>query len=218
MEYTAPHNRIVIGYEFEELRVLGIRSRIDGSYVKYEDVDADVFPTILNHWVNLYKDIEDPVQFIADLPESKDNIEGVVVRLASGQRVKVKTTQYLQLHKNKDNVNSPKKLFSAVVYETSDDLRSLFNDDLIVLGIIQEMEDHVSKQFNHIVNTTERFYMQNKNLERKEFAILGQQKLPRELFSLAMNLYLGKETDYKQFMIKHYENYKLPGSTEPQPV
>lgn len=209
MEYVAPHNRIVLGYEFEELRVLGIRSRIDGSYVYYDEVDADVFPTILNHWVNLYKNVEDPVQFIADLPDSKDDIEGVVVRLTSGQRVKVKTLKYLALHHTKDSINSPRRLFEAVLEEATDDMRTLFHDDKVAIKMIEEMEAFVEGKYNHMVDVVERFHERNKGLERKEYAILGQKELDRSFFGLAMQKYLGKDVDYKAFMKKNWKNYGL---------
>jgi len=213
MEYVAPHNRIVLGYETEELRVLGVRSREDGSYVNYEDVDGDVFPTILSHWVSVY-DIDDPIKFVAELPDSKEDIEGVVIRLASGQRVKVKTLKYLALHHTKDSINSPRRLFEAVLEEATDDMRTLFFDDKLALKMITDMEVFVEGKYNHMVDVVERFYERNKEMERKEFAILGQTELDRMYFGLAMNKYVGKDVDYKGFMKKNWKSYGLKDREE----
>ena len=213
MEYVAPHNRIVLGYETEELRVLGIRSRIDGSYTHFDEIDGDAFPEIKSHWTKIIE-TGDPVQFIADLPESKDDIEGVVVRLTSGQRVKVKTLKYLALHHTKDSINSPRRLFEAVLEEATDDMRTLFHDDKVAIKMIEDMEVFVEKIYNHMVDTVERFYERNKHLERKPFAILGQEELERSHFGLAMMKYVGKEVDYKGFMKKNWKNYGLKDREE----
>ena len=63
------------------------------------------------------------------------NIEGYVIRLASGQRVKIKTAWYLALHHTKDSINSPRRLFEAVLEEATDDMRSLFYDDKLANSI-----------------------------------------------------------------------------------
>lgn len=208
MEYVAPHNRIVLSYENEELRVLGVRSRIDGSYVPYDDIDVDVFPEIARRWVKIYN-IDDPVSFIEELPDSTEDIEGVVIRLTTGQRVKVKTLKYLALHHTKDSINSPRRLFEAVLEEATDDMRSLFHDDKLVIKMIEKMELFVNERYNHMVDVVERFYERNKELERKEYAILGQEQLDRMYFGLAMQKYLDKDIDYKTVMKKNWKSYGL---------
>jgi len=203
MEYVAPHNRIVLGYETEELRVLAVRSRIDGSYVNYEDVDADVFPEILKRWTERVQ-VDDPVEFVKSIPDMQ-GIEGYVVRLASGQRVKIKTSWYLALHHTKDSINSPRRLFEAVLEEATDDMKSLFHDDPLAIKQIVEMEQYVEEKYNHMVDTVERFYERNKDMERKDYAILGQKELDRMFFGLAMMKYVGKEVDYKGFLKKQWK-------------
>lgn len=212
MEFCAMNNRIVLTYPEPHLKVLGVRSRIDGSFIHFDEIDCEHFPEILNRWTQIIK-VDDPKAYLETVSE-QTGVEGVVFRMPSGQLVKLKTSWYVNLHKNKDNVNSPKKLFEAVVYETSDDLKSLFFDDSVVIDIIVNMEQHVSKIFNHIADSTERFYERNKNLDRKEYAILGQKELPRNLFHLAMTKYLGKEVDYKDHMVKNFDNYKPDESSE----
>ncbi len=208
MEWTSETNRVVLKYQESTLTVLAIRSNIDGHYVHLSDVDVDVFPKIYQKWTKTYS-TDNSKAFVELIPDMHD-IEGFVCRTKDNLLFKVKTNQYLTLHKNKDNINTPKKLYHAVVYETSDDLRSLFFDDPFSLNLINEMEEHVGKQFNHVVDTVERFYERNKNLTRKDYAILGQQELINGTFSLAMNLFLEKENDYKEFMVKQYDNYRLP--------
>jgi RNA ligase len=199
MEWVAPDNRIVLGYDTPELRVLNIRNHEDGSYCDRSELDPAVYPEIYSRWTKRVE-TDDPVSFVASVPDMT-GIEGFVVRLKSGQRVKIKTAWYLALHHTKDNINSPRRLFEAVLEEATDDMRSLFHDDPLAIQTIEEMERFVEEKYNHMVDTVERFYERNKHLERKEYAILGQEELAGTMFfGLAMNKYVGKPTDYKVFL------------------
>jgi hypothetical protein len=51
------------------------------------------------------------------------------------------------------------------------------------------------------------FYDANKHLERKEYAIKGQQKLDRKQFTIAMGRYAGKEVDYKALIKKNHQEF-----------
>jgi T4 RnlA family RNA ligase len=138
-----------------------------------------------------------------------EGVEGVVCRLDSGLRFKVKTAWYVALHRLKDSINSQRRLFEAVVNEAADDVKAAYHDDEIAIATILEMEEKVSTIFRNLVRTVEDFYNTNKHLVRKSYAILGQQELSKMHFGLAMNLYLGKPIDYKAFMIKHRKDYGI---------
>jgi len=207
LEWVSPENRIVLSYDEPSLIVLNVRYHDDGSYVHYNDVDADVFPNILDRWIS-FEDVEDAPSFAQNIPDMQ-GVEGFVIRLASGQRVKVKTLWYLALHHTKDNINSPRRLFEAVLEEATDDMRTLFVDDPIALQTIADMEVFVEKHYNHMVDTVERFYERNKHQDRKTYAILGQEELNRTFFGLAMSKYLGKDVSYKDTMKKNWKGYGL---------
>jgi len=195
LEWTAPDNRIVIGYQEPALRVLNARCINTGVYVN---------PLMIRYVFE-----EDAVQnqqpfdskeFVESIPEM-EGVEGYVIQLTSGQRIKIKTTWYLALHRTKDNINSPRRLFEAVLEEATDDMRSLFYDDPMALETIANMEVFVAEKFNHMVDSVERFYERNKHLSRKDYAILGQEEFAGTFyFSLAMNKYIGKPFDYKEFL------------------
>lgn len=216
MEWVAPNNRIVLPYDKPNLIVLGVRNNDNGDYVLNEDVDADVFPNILDRWVSFEK-MDDTVSFADSVPNLQ-GVEGFVVLLESGQRVKMKTEWYLALHHTKDNINSPRRLFEAVLEEATDDMRTLFVDDIQALGTITEMELFVEEKYNHMADTVERFYERNKHLERKDYAILGQEELDRLYFGLAMAKYLGKEVSYKEAMKKNWKHYGLRDIEENEDV
>lgn len=211
LEWCSPTNRIVLGYDKPQLRVLNVRNNANGEYVKKNQLND--FPEVQKNWVSRLFDEEDVdqssvVEFIDRIPDMKD-IEGFVLHLASGQRVKVKTSWYLARHHVKDSINSPRRLFEAVLEEATDDMRTMFHTDSVAIQMIEEMEQKVGQIYNHTVDTVERFYERNKQSSRKEYAILGQQQLERKIFSLAMQKYLGKTVDYKQWMKKHYRDFGI---------
>lgn len=195
LEWLSPDNRIVIGYMTSCLKVLNVREHDLGHY-------AD--PWIFRSWGWLVDTVDlngiNPVEFVASIPKMQNDIEGYVVILKSGQRVKIKTEKYLSLHHAKDSVNNPRRLFEAVVDEGIDDLRSLFATDPVAMAMIDEMQLRVDKLYNHMVKLVETFYEVNKFLDRKDYAIKGQAELEQKYFGLAMNKYLQKPVDYKGFL------------------
>lgn len=205
MEYTGPTNRIVISYEDHALTVLGVRSNASGLYAKCDDAPRAVVNRIAN-----IEDTEEFVLGVADL----NGIEGYVVQLASGLRFKIKTEWYRKLHFIKDSISSQRRLFEAVVYETSDDVKAAFFDDVIAIGIIEEMEAKVSVIYNHMVDVVERYYERNKTLSQRDFAIKGQKELEKLHFGLAMSKYIGREVDYKATMVKHRKNFGIKDDPE----
>lgn len=127
-----------------------------------------------------------------------------------GRVCKVKTEAYCALHKTKDSINNPKALFQACLFEASDDLRSLFHDDELAMKQITAMETLVRHEYNHRSAQLQKFYDENKLLSRKDFAILGQSVLKEAgTFSLAMNLYLGKEMGLRDWMMKNYRVFGI---------
>ena len=208
-EWCSPDNRIVLAYDKPELKILNIRHNITGDYM---DIFGD--PACINHKV-LQKyavdsfTVDNPVEFLASVPDMTESIEGFVCEMKDGALFKIKTLAYLTLHKSKDSINSPRRLYEAVLYEATDDLRSLFHDDPAAISIIAEMEVKVDKLYNHVVDSVEKFYDANKHLDRKDYAIAGQKELDKPFFGLAMNLYLDKPFSYKEFMVKRWKDFGI---------
>lgn len=199
MEWCSPIHRIVIGYTKPQLTVLNARDRKTGEYMPYHMIQAYFGGNTVERVV-----VKDPVAFVTSIPTMTDDIEGYVVRMKSGQRVKIKTEKYLSLHHAKDSVNNPRRLYEAILDEGIDDLRSMFYTDVVAMKMIDEMQIKVDHCYNSMVNIVEKFYESNKHLDRKDYAIKGQSALSRLYFGLAMTRYLEKPVDYKAFMKKSY--------------
>lgn len=210
-EWCSPTDRIVIGHNEPHLVALNIRDNRTGEYIDRDSLLVYNHPYLQSIWVKRIRS-DDPVNFVQQIPEQED-IEGYVVRLPSNQYVKIKTNWYWNLHFNKERINIPSWLYVEVLDETTDDLQAMFHDDTTAIQSIENMKNHVRKIHNHYVDIVERFYERNKNLERKEYALLGKKELPSLAFPLAMNKFVGREFCYKQWMKKHWKEFK-PKSDE----
>lgn len=213
MEWTSPENRIVVPYQESKLTILNVRDNVGtaaGTTYYGEELRKKIyihggFFSIL--WMVDYR-YNAKNHDIIDQMKKETEGEGYVVEIQDpngSYLVKVKNHKYLSLHKTKDSINTPTKLFEAVIMEYSDDMRGLFADDAYSLAKINEMEAEVIPIFNQLVNNVELFYESSKHLDRKNYAIDAKSELP-ELMSLCMNLYLGKENDYKAFALKHADD------------
>jgi len=207
MEYTAPTNRIVIGYMEPALSVLALRHNDTGTYIPLEFWEHDAGDAARFFVKNIADGIIDKEDFINNIPYM-DKIEGFVIH-ADNISFKVKTEWYMVLHHLKDSINSQRRLYEAVVYETIDDVRAQFYDDPLALQTISDMEALVAPIYNNMVALVSNFYENNKHLDRKEYAIKGQAECGKLYFGLAMGLYLGREPDYKGHMVKYRKDYGI---------
>lgn len=198
MEWTSPDNRVVIGYPDERLTVLTVRNNFTGAYLYPGGMEPP-------HFLDIFEQpfVRDGNELVASLLTEKE-IEGYVIRLKTGQWIKIKSPHYLSLHKAKDDIASPKKMCAVILNEAVDDVRALFASDVVVVKIIDQMTELVTRVYNGIIGNVERYVAANKHLERKEFAIQTQEQLP-VIFSLCMSKYLGKEPEYKKYVEKNFD-------------
>ena len=213
MEYTAPTNRIVLPYQKPALTILNAIA--NGGSMYGQKFDHMALETLADTYYskdfivkNHAATIENHATFVESIKDMTD-IEGVVVTIRNGETVKIKTAWYCALHHAKDSINSPRRLFEVVVNDAHDDLRGVFPEDEFLLARIEEMEKMVQGIYAKIKVNAEQFYQNHHGLDRKSYAILGQETIPRLYFTLAMNLYLGKENDYKDWMLKHWKDFGI---------
>lgn len=203
LEWCAPHNRIVIGYAKAHLKVLNARHRDTGQYMDRVEIEQRFGDYAIDRVDTYGKSV---AEFVQSIPAMQDDIEGYVCRIGD-LWFKVKTEKYMSLHHAKDSINNPRRLFEAVVDEGVDDLRSMFAHDDLAIKQIDEMQTKVVAMYNHLVRLVEEYYNANKAGDRKTYAI-GAQKLELnglKLLGLAMNMYLGKDPDFKGFLKSKYK-------------
>lgn len=213
LEWTSPNNRIVIGYDEDELRILNGIKREDGRlrlvYWKHATrglpLVAERFD-MLNAFYEAQRETKLTLdEYVEELYKEEEG-EGYVLTLFDFEngsyQVKVKNFKYCNLHKLKDSINTPTALAELVIRGQTDDLVEAFTHDQTALDLIKEMEDLIIPVFNAIVRQVEDFYKLYHELDRKSYAIKAKESFAKEM-SLAMNLYIGRANNYEEFAIKN---------------
>lgn len=216
MEYVGPNNRIVLGYEKEQLIVLNIRHNETGEYAPMSDLFAS--GSLRPHVVTQYRvpdwNTVTPDDWEKEI-RAETEIEGVIAVMFDGQMFKLKTDWYSALHRTKDSINNNKALFQSIKERASDDLRGLFSDDQASLTKIEAFEtayiDTVAKYHKMCADVW--YSLQGK--DRRSFAIEAQASLQnaRYLFGVVMQQY-GRDWDgelavekIEEHIIKEYAKY-----------
>eukprot|EP00565_Helicotheca_tamesis_P001677 CAMPEP_0185740780 /NCGR_PEP_ID=MMETSP1171-20130828/38584_1 /TAXON_ID=374046 /ORGANISM="Helicotheca tamensis, Strain CCMP826" /LENGTH=374 /DNA_ID=CAMNT_0028412701 /DNA_START=80 /DNA_END=1204 /DNA_ORIENTATION=+ len=209
MEWVAPENRIVLKYEQQNLIVLNIRRHSDGAYIQMDQLSHEFdfeIDEILNHWTERLS-LPNWDDFVNKVIPSKQNMEGYVLRLKSGQRIKIKTSWYRALHKTSSKLDNPNHLFEAVLEETVDDMKAMLHDNAGAISAIIEMEEFVDNIYVSLVTAAEDFFERYNHLGRKEYVMLGKEELDKRALQLAVQKYLGREVDYKSFIKSHWKDF-----------
>jgi len=170
-EYTAPDNRIVIEYDKPELTLLAIRDIVTGEYIDTSIVEnrlktAPVFQFKLGD------------ENISNIRQNTTGIEGYVVAWQDGTYVKIKTEEYVQMHRAVSFFDREDMILPVVLDSQCDDLYP--NLSLERSSRLFEYETSVMKEFINWVNIVKEEV--SKDWEsRKEFAIYVNSKYPRQI-------------------------------------
>ncbi|ADM79940.1 RnlA [Aeromonas phage phiAS5] len=188
MEWTAPHNQIVLCYTDHQLRILNIRHNETGEYVDFAELQKD--SVFRKYAADFYEVPQDGAEWIKNV-YGMTGIEGYVVVMEDYQMFKLKTDWYVALHHTKDSINDSKRLISACAENATDDLRQMFRDDPNSLAKIEvfdaKFRDVVSSAMQALTNA----YSKYKALERREYAIsmTNEFKNERHWFNIAMQMF-----------------------------
>lgn len=244
MELTSPDLRIVLGYPEIKLTILSMRRLSDGAMVSkqnfYEHFPSEFRDDgTYYYWVKEYiadhffgnpftgsPDLKLMSGYLNGVPERNKvsrfidsikgmtGVEGYIVRLKNGEHIKIKCDWYCALHHTKDSISAPRRLFETILNGAADDLKAMFAADPITVGRVIEMENKVVEKFNRLIKKVETFYNEHKSLDRKAYAIAATAERDDNLMGPKMNLYLGKENNYKEFFLKHPEMFDINPTEE----
>ena len=196
MEWVSPHPdfRIVIYYSQPDLIILNARLRETGEYY-----DQRLLKTRMNkRVVDLYPDTS-----IINHLEDSQGIEGYVVIDTNNNWYKLKTAWYLERHRAKDFINNPNAFVDLCLKEEADDVFELVADQPELHDEMVLMQHQVNKVANSMINNVTVYWEENKDLNRKDFAIKGQSDLFGFEFPLAMQYYTkGEEPNWKDFFLR----------------
>lgn len=211
LELTTPKNRVFIEYEDFNVHILKVRDMSNGEYIDIRSKEfALTHPEVAN---KLVKQV--PVESIN---VNEKSIEGYVIEMEDGEMYKVKTIPYLTISaviNIQDRSKESEVFYKATMEEVLDEIRSLYHYKTHspnfplkeILQRIDEIETYAIKSYNYLSQTVDKFYEENKSLERGDFA--RKAKHLNELMPVLMEKYLGRDVDYKKAAVKVYSKSKI---------
>lgn len=124
-EWLNPADQIVISHKEPSLVLTAMRYKTYGDYYHYNELRwcANAYDLPLVQLV--YHENGSCVRHVdnfADEIRKQADTEGVVVRFADGEMIKVKTDWYVQIHRAKENILFEKNVIGLVLDEKTDDI------------------------------------------------------------------------------------------------
>jgi T4 RnlA family RNA ligase len=211
LEWTAPWNRIVVGYQKPGLIGLSLVCNMTGRAFYRDFLEDEGLAGLMDAWVEDF-------QYEGDLEHCIKNLvgeEGVVAITSTGVPFKLKGDWYLALHRNKDSVSNSKSLIELVLMEKTDDLKSMFVGDDLVLNKIMAYEKSIGSVYNSVLVMVQSFHEQHKTATKKDYAIAAKSFWDaREHpwgFHAQMGCNVGKDYEalVKSMIIRNADNFIL---------
>jgi T4 RnlA family RNA ligase len=195
MELVSPDPmfRIVLHYAEPQLIVLNVRHRETGEYMDMRSIPDEFFAGFAD------------VSALDELHTVK-GLEGYVCIDDNNNWWKEKAAWYLERHRAKDFINQPNAFVQLVLKEEADDVFTLLIDQPEVLAEMQELQHKVITVANRYVNAVTKYWQDNKDLTRKEYAIKGKGELDWVEFTLAMKYYGFEDApDWNNFFLVQHK-------------
>lgn len=159
-EYVSPNNLIVVQYNTPKLILTAIRHNMTGEYMLYNDM-VDIAN---KHGVDVVgclnvqnKSMGELVEYISNIVA---DIEGFVIRFNDGNMYKLKTNDYILLHKSRENCLYEKNIWKLLLSNTIDDFKKLLCED--DLKNVIEFEQSFNNELMYLVDKISNFIKQSK--------------------------------------------------------
>lgn len=208
-EFTCPENRVVIDYgQKPQLTLLALRDNVALQYYDLENFDVLIKKFNIKVVEEIKFDKENlTIDELENDLKTKEDIEGYVLVLENGMRVKLKTPWYLRLHKLMTVIRE-RDIAEMVANETVDDIKSSASLDGLDLQPILNIEKQVVSELENIWHSTKELYKEMLQYnDRKEIANKFKNN---PYFGLAIKLLDNKEPDIKKYWMQHYlKKYSL---------
>lgn len=167
-EGCSRYNRIVIDYENPKLYLLAMRNMNT-----LEEVAYDVLPmygSMLNVDLPKYYYMNDEQGFRNVVEKMGEGHEGIVVRDAGNNRVKIKTLSYLKLHRLKNNgIITIKKIIEMIQINEQNEFLSYFPELTESFKMVENQLKNVEHKVKQIQSTVELWKNLNKEKSKKDF-------------------------------------------------
>lgn len=199
-EFESPDSQIVIDQTENKMTLLLARHTKTGQDISYETLvnianyyDVDIVKSYDGSDINSY----------IERAKTEEGIEGWVFLLSNGQRVKLKTSWYLQRHRLTSY--HERNIFDLIISEEIDDLMPLFEQKQGAVETVNDIGHRIAHMFKEAETQTQSLVDYWKS-EGYELAYIGKNYSNNEYFSLAMRLFKGQEPDWKKFIVNRHRN------------
>jgi len=176
-ELVGPQNRVVIPYE--EIELFYLTSVNNETLKEYEDDAFKKFPVPLSYYFN---SLEETIEFTKSEGFNTFRNEGFVVKDKNFNRIKIKTEDYLRIHRMRGETNpTPKRFLELMRTNESEEFLSYFPE------YKKDYEDFKQKYINyrHKLDELLDYFVSIKDLDRKSFAMKANlTDVPAFLFGL----------------------------------
>jgi T4 RnlA family RNA ligase len=181
-EYVSKKSRIVLDYGKTDMFFLGARDMTTGEVFPFDDFDfGDISVP------KKYNNMDEVNEYLTE-----SDIEGVVITMNDGLMLKMKTEEYVTLHKIITQY-TPKTILKTIYEKTFDDIIPILRknnlEDIIVIS--NEIKDVYMKEYASRVSIAEKYISEHKDLSRKEVAILlskqNDTSLKSDVFAVLAN-------------------------------
>lgn len=206
-ELLSPRNTIVVKYKFEDLCFIAKRCMRTGEVAYSTDPNLDVpfwpkaelgfsMPLALYPILDTFSKFEDVVDNCNTEEFERENLtEGYVVSFTNGELVKIKRKQYIDFARLKEDALNDTSIVKLLFSDSLDDLFREFKEDQDILDFIEKITNSVNDTWNVWHTEMKKFWVENKDLETKEFALKAKDfciDKPGILFSIAMEYFKSK--------------------------
>lgn len=171
LEWTAPWNRVVVGYAKPALTCLSVICNETADVYGLDFIEFHNCSAAADSWV---KDFEYEGNLL-EVVKGLVGEEGVVCVTSSGVTCKIKSDWYIHLHHTKESLDNPKSLVSLILEEQIDDLKCLLEGDKHAEMRIDAYERYVTSLFRSVTKKVENFHTENSDLNRKDYAIKAKE-------------------------------------------
>lgn len=168
-ELTSPYTQVVIAYPETKVHLLSVR------YMNtLEEVAYDVLPmygSMLNVDLPKYYYMNDEQGFRNIVEKMGEGHEGIVVRDAAGNRVKIKTLLYFNLHRMRNNGQlTVERIVDLIRMNDHEEYLSYFPSDRPYFDKVRKDMGKALEAVINIRNYVEIWMQENPNAPRKWFA------------------------------------------------
>ena len=166
-ELVSPYNKVVIDYPQTQVYLLSIRNMGDLYEFGLDAVAmlAEANGLMVPQRYDLNNE-EDYRQLVASMPEGH---EGIVVRDADGERVKIKTLLYFEMHKAKNNgVITLERIVDLIRSNDHYEFLSYFPEYTDVFNHVKHQLDTIDARKEKIVQDVNLWKMENKDVYEQD--------------------------------------------------